>query len=117
MSRAPRAHGADRRGLVTYLVTYLILLALATLALLLSGLPDALAVTLSLVIAVVKAVMVLMLFMHLREERFSYRYVMVVSTLLVVVFISLTTVDPLSRAPYAPTPGLNRSYGSQQVTP
>lgn len=96
--------------LSTYIYTYLALLALATLSLLLSGLPDALALTLSLAIGAVKAAAVLLLFMHLIEEPFSYRFVMIVSTVLVCILIALTVLDPITRAPFAPPPSHNDSY-------
>lgn len=96
--------------LKTYVVTYVGLVALATLSLILKGLPEAVAVTLSLIIACVKAVAVLMIFMHLIEERFSFRFTMLVSSLLVGVLIVLTTLDPLTRAPYPPGPSHNPGY-------
>jgi caa(3)-type oxidase subunit IV len=96
--------------LSTYIYTYLGLVALATLSLLLSGLPEGLAITLSLAIAALKAAAVLLLFMHLIEEPFSYRFVMIVSTVLVCVLIALTVLDPVTRAPFAPPPNRNDSY-------
>lgn len=101
----------------TYVLTFVGLLALATISLLLSGLPDSVAVTLSLVIAFAKAAMVLMFFMHLSEERFSFRFVMLISTLLVGILIVLTALDPATRAPYAPAPSENRSYHMTQPRP
>ena len=98
------------KPLSTYIFTYLALLALATVSLLLSGLPDALAVTLSLAIGAIKAAVVLLLFMHLSEEPFSYRFVMIVSSVLVCVLIALTVLDPVTRAPFAPAPTQNQRY-------
>jgi cytochrome c oxidase subunit IV len=100
----------ERVSLAAYIWTYVGLVALATLSLALSGLPDFLAVTLSLVIASVKAVFVLLFFMHLIEERFSYRFVMLVSAVLVCILIVLTALDPATRAPYPPGPSNNASY-------
>lgn len=96
--------------LSTYFKTYLALVALATLSLLLKGLPGTLAVSLSLLIAAIKAVIVLLFFMHLIAERFSFRFVMLVSSLLVGVLVALTALDPMTRAPYAPGPSHNPSY-------
>ena len=96
--------------LSTYVITFAALLALATLSLLLRGLPDSVAVALSLIIALVKALGVLLFFMHLIEERFSFRFVMLVSSLLVVVLVVLTTLDPMTRAPFPPSPGRNPTY-------
>lgn len=96
----------------SYLWTYAILLALATLAWQLTGLPHGLALSLSLAIALVKAVLVLMRFMHLREESFSFRYIMLISALLVSILIVLTTLDPLTRGPHAPAPEHNASYAA-----
>ena len=100
--------------LSTYFKTYLALVALATLSLLLKGLPDALAVSLSLLIAAIKAVVVLLFFMHLLEERFSFRFVMLVSSLLVGVLVALTALDPLTREPFAPRPSHNSSYAHRE---
>ena len=96
--------------LSTYVYTYLALLALATLSLLLSGLAGTLALTLALAIAAIKATAVLLRFMHLSEEPFSYRFVMIVSSLLVCVLIALTALDPITRAPFPPAPSQNSSY-------
>lgn len=101
---------AHQVKLSTYIGTFAALVVLATISLLLTGLPDTLAVTLSLCIAAVKAVAVLLFFMHLIEEPFSYRFVMLVSALLVTVFIVLTTLDPVTRAPFPPPPSRNASY-------
>ena len=100
----------EETKLSTYIFTYMALLALATLSLLLSGLPDALALTLSLAIGAVKAAAVLLLFMHLIEEPFSYRFVMIVSSVLVCILIALTVLDPITRAPFPPPPSHNDSY-------
>lgn len=100
----------QRVKLSTYLLTYVVLIALATVSLFLKGLPEPLAVALSLVIAGVKAVAVLLHFMHLIEERFSTRYVMVVSSVLVGILIILTTLDPLTRGPFPPGPSRNPSF-------
>jgi caa(3)-type oxidase subunit IV len=97
-------------SLARYVLTYLALLGLATLALVLSRLPPTLAIVLSLAIAFAKALLVLAVFMHLREERFSYRFVMLISTVLVCIFVALTTLDPLTRGPYPPLPSQNPSY-------
>jgi cytochrome c oxidase subunit 4 len=106
-----------RVKLVTYVGTYAALAVLATLSLMLKGLPETVAVTLSLIIASVKAVAVLLFFMHLIEERFSFRFVMWVSGLLVVVLIVLTTLDPLTRAPFPPGPSHNPSYAQDKTPP
>ena len=103
--------------LSTYLGTYAALVVLATVSLIATGLPDTLAVSVSLVIAAVKAVAVLLFFMHLIEEPFSYRFVMLVSTLLVGIFIALTTLDPLTRAPFPPPPSRNASFAPQVTAP
>jgi cytochrome c oxidase subunit IV len=104
-------------SLRTYVLNFVGLTALATVSLVLSGLPDSVAVTLSLVIAFTKAVLVLLFFMHLIEERFSFRFVMLVSTLLVGILIVLTVLDPATRGPYAPAPSENRNYQSAQPRP
>ena len=100
----------ERVKLSTYVATYLSLVALATLSLLLKGLAESVALALSLVIAGVKAVAVLLYFMHLREERFSFRFVMLISSVLVGILIALTALDPLTRGPFPPAPSRNQSY-------
>jgi cytochrome c oxidase subunit IV len=97
-------------SLRAYIVTYVGLLGLATLSLVLSGLPDTAAFTVSMFIAVIKAIAVLLFFMHLIEQRFSYRFVMIVSALLVCILIALTTLDPMTRAPYPPPPSQNAAF-------
>lgn len=96
--------------LSTYFGTFGALVVLATVSLLLTGLPDTLAVTLSLIIALIKSIAVLLFFMHLIEEPFSSRFVMLVATLLVAVLVLLTTLDPLTRAPFPPPPSDHASY-------
>jgi cytochrome c oxidase subunit IV len=97
-------------SLRTYLLTFVGLVGLATLSLVLSGLPDTISFTLSMVIASIKAIAVLLFFMHLIEERFSYRFVMIVSAMLVCILIALTTLDPMTRAPYPPPPSKNIAF-------
>ena len=94
----------------TYVLTFVSLVVLATLSLVLSGLPDTVSFTLAMVIAFIKATTVLLFFMHLIEERFSFRFVMIVSTMLVFILIALTTLDPMTRAPYPPAPSQNIAY-------
>src|SRR5438552_2437082 len=81
-----------------YLLTYLALLTLATGSLLLSFLPWVVGqLVTSLAIAVVKAVLVLWFFMHLYEQRFANRMVVLVSVLLVVLLVVLSSLDVATR--------------------
>jgi cytochrome c oxidase subunit IV len=93
-----------------YIATYIALLVLATASWLFAGLPDGSALIVALGIAAIKAVLVLLFFMHLIEERFSYRFVMLIAVVLVGVFISLTVLDPLTRGPYPPGPSQNTRF-------
>lgn len=85
-------------GLRAYVGTFVTLLTLATLSLLLSELRGTVALTVALGIAAIKALLVLLYFMHLRDERFSFRFVLVVSTVLCCLLIGLTALDPVTRA-------------------
>jgi cytochrome c oxidase subunit IV len=81
-----------------YVVTFAALVLLAVLSLVLSlvELPRA-ALPLSLVIAACKALLVLFVFMHLAEQRFSHRATMLVSAGFVALLIGLTVADVASR--------------------
>lgn len=96
-------------GMPAYVASFVALLVLATASLLMAGLPDRLALFVALSIAFAKALIVLFYFMHLREERFSYRFIMLVSTLLVCLLIGLTVLDPMTRA-HPPGPSHNTSF-------
>ena len=71
-----------------YAWTFVWLIALATLSLVLAvnSVPTGIAVALA--IAFVKAILVLGWFMHLAEESFGFKVVMLVSTLLVLTLVS-----------------------------
>jgi cytochrome c oxidase subunit 4 len=103
-------------GLRVYVFTYVGLLALATLSFLLAGLPSSIGLVVALTIAAIKAVLVMMYFMHLREERFSVHFVMIVAVLLVGVFVGLTALDPATRGPYPPAPEQNESFVHEGTT-
>jgi cytochrome c oxidase subunit 4 len=91
------AHAKHVSG-VAYVLTFVGLLALATLSLLLSFLhwPTG-DLVVSLVIAFVKMVLVLFFFMHLVEEPFSSRVVVLGSLMFVTLLVLLTTIDVHSR--------------------
>jgi cytochrome c oxidase subunit 4 len=97
-------------GLRAYVFTYVALLVLATLSLLLAGLPSSVALLIALSIGAIKALLVMIYFMHLREERFTVHFVMLVAVVLVGVFIGLTALDPATRGPYPPAPDHNPSF-------
>lgn len=96
-------------GMRAYVASFVALLVLATASLLMAGLPDRLALFVALSIALSKSLIVLFYFMHLREERFSYRFIMLVSSLLVCILIGLTVLDPITRA-HPPGPSHNSSF-------
>jgi cytochrome c oxidase subunit 4 len=91
----------------TYVVTFVGLIVLATLSLFLSFLHwPAGDLVISLGIAVVKALGVLWFFMHLAEQRFTYRFTVLISVLFVALLMGLTVVDVATRHtfPAAPQP-------------
>lgn len=61
-----------------------------------------LAVALS--ISVVKTILVLLIFMHLAEQRFANRLIVIVTFLFMVLLVTLTAADPLTRKTYPRTP-------------
>jgi caa(3)-type oxidase subunit IV len=105
-----QAAPSHRIGLRAYVATYLALLVLATLSWQVTGLPAAAGLPLALAIGVVKALLVLFVFMHLIEERFSVKFAMLVALVMVSILVGLTVLDPLTRAPYPPAPQQNANY-------
>ena len=93
-----------------YAWTYALVIALATLSLGLTLADVHSGIAVALAIAFVKAFLVLGWFMHLVEESFGFKLVMLISTLLVLVLIALTVLDPLTRTPYPPPPADNHEY-------
>ena len=88
-----------------YLLTYLALIVLATISLLISFVHwPAGDLVISLVIASAKAVLVLWFFMHLYEQRFANRFVVLVSFAFVGLLISLVALDVASRETFPPAP-------------
>lgn len=81
-----------------YLWTFAALLALTFLTLGLSYVPmGPLGIPAAVAIALAKAVLVVLFFMHLREQRVSSRVTIVVATLLAGVMVILATLDVASR--------------------
>jgi caa(3)-type oxidase subunit IV len=95
-------HSAKHVGMRGYVITYLSLLALATLSWLLAVFHVPGGGPISIGIAVVKALLVLAYFMHLAEEPFSFKLTMATSVIMVMIFIGLTALDPLTRNADAP---------------
>ena len=96
-----------------YVLTYLALIVLATVSLLLSFVHwPAGDLVLSLIIAAVKAVLVLWFFMHLYEQRFANRFVILVSFAFVGLLVSLVAIDVASRQtfPSGPSPSASEPY-------
>jgi cytochrome c oxidase subunit 4 len=92
-------------GASGYLLTFAALIALATGSLLLSFVHwPAGDLPLSLVIALAKALLVLWFFMHLAEQRFSNRFVVAVSVLMVVLLVALASVDVATRRTFPARP-------------
>jgi cytochrome c oxidase subunit 4 len=61
-------------------------------------------VVVSLVIATAKATLVAAVFMHLLEERFASRAVLLVAGILLTILIVLTSADVLTRHTFPPAP-------------
>src|ERR1700759_1441169 len=105
-----RTEHTEPVSLRTYVVTYAALLVLATLSWWSAGWSGSFALGIALAIGALKALLVLGLFMHLLEERFSRRLVMAIAAILVGVWIALTVIDPRTRGPSPPAPSHNPSY-------
>lgn len=81
-----------------YLWTFVALIALTFATLGLSYVPlGAFGVPLAVVIALVKAVLIILFFMHLREQPVSSRMTMVVAFVLAGIAIALATLDVATR--------------------
>ena len=109
MAATPRRHITA----LGYAVTFAALLLLATLSLLLSFLRWTTGdLIVSLLIAGVKALLVLWFFMHLYEQRFSNRVVVLVSVVFVLLLVTLTVADVSSRNtfPMRPRPSRRESF-------
>lgn len=87
-----------------YLYTYVALIVLATVSLLGSFISWRGELVVSMVVATVKSLLVAWIFMHLAEQRFANRMVVLVSAVLLSIFIGLTTLDVLSRKTFPPRP-------------
>jgi cytochrome c oxidase subunit 4 len=64
----------------------------------------ALEIPIMLTVAIVKAALVVMIFMHLREQPFAPRMVIVVSALFVILLVALTVADVVTRTTYPAAP-------------
>jgi cytochrome c oxidase subunit 4 len=107
--------GSGRRHLSgrDYLLTFLALLFLATLSFLLSFLRWKTGdLVISLVIATAKALLVLFFFMHLVEQRFANRVVVLVSVMLMALLLALTAADVATRdtAQVRPLPSAGNGF-------
>jgi cytochrome c oxidase subunit IV len=58
----------------------------------------------ALTISVVKTFIVLFIFMHLIEQRFANRLIVIVTFLFIVLMVALTAADPLTRTTFPRTP-------------
>jgi cytochrome c oxidase subunit 4 len=97
-----RAHHVSGRATVA---TWVALLALTAMSLAASRLDlGAVDLVVSLAIAIVKSGLVLMLFMHLAEERLASRMVVVLSAILVTLLVALTAADVATRHTSPPAP-------------
>jgi cytochrome c oxidase subunit 4 len=97
-----RVHHVSARATT---LTYVALLALTATSFAASRLDlGAFDLVVSLFVAVVKSGLVLALFMHLVEERFASRMVVVASALFVVLLVTLTAADVATRHTSPPAP-------------
>jgi caa(3)-type oxidase subunit IV len=90
-------HAVSGHSIRTYVWTYLVLLLLATASWVIASFHVPGAVVLGLGIGAIKAVLVLAYFMHLSDEPFSFKLVLMTAVVLVAIFIGLTALDPLTR--------------------
>lgn len=58
----------------------------------------------ALTISVVKTLLVLFIFMHLIEQRFANRLIVIVTFLFIVLLVALMAADPLTRKTFPRTP-------------
>jgi cytochrome c oxidase subunit 4 len=58
----------------------------------------------ALTISVVKTLIVLFIFMHLIEQRFANRLIVIVTFLFIVLLVTLTAADPLTRKTFPQRP-------------
>ncbi len=86
--------------------TWLNLLVLTTLSFGASkmGLSGGVEIAVALSISVVKTLLVLSIFMHLAEQRFASRLIVLVTFLFIVLLVLLMAADPLTRKTYPRTP-------------
>jgi cytochrome c oxidase subunit IV len=90
---------------IGYLATYIALMVLATVSLLLSFVHWTTGdLIISMVIASIKSILVFWFFMHLVEQRFANRLVVLVSFALLTILITLTATDVVSRRTFPPAP-------------
>jgi len=68
------------------------------------GLSVAAELAVALTISVVKTLIVLFIFMHLIEQRFANRLIVIVTFLFIVLLVSLMAADPLTRKTFPRTP-------------
>ena len=99
----------------TYVWTYVALLVLATASWLLAHYHVPGGVALAVGIGALKALLVLAYFMHLAEESFSAKLAIATAAVLVLIFIGLTVLDPLTRARDAGTVAATPSTTSSQA--
>ena len=68
------------------------------------GLSDTAELAVALTISVVKTLIVLFIFMHLIEQRFANRLIVIVTFLFIVLLVLLMAADPLTRKTFPRTP-------------
>lgn len=68
------------------------------------GLSGSVEIGVALVISVVKTLFVLFVFMHLLEQRFANRLIVIVTFLFTVLLVLLMAADPLTRKTFPKTP-------------
>lgn len=68
------------------------------------GLSGSAELAVALTISVVKTLIVLFIFMHLVEQRFANRLIVIVTFLFIVLLVSLMAADPLTRKTFPRTP-------------
>jgi caa(3)-type oxidase subunit IV len=102
MDPSAAQRGRQQVSLLGYAVTYAALLLLASVSLVLSRFHLSGGMVVALLIALAKACAVLWFFMHLVEEHASSRFAVLVALSLMVLLITLTTVDVATRHTFPP---------------
>ncbi|MBK9258984.1 MAG: cytochrome C oxidase subunit IV family protein [Polyangiaceae bacterium] len=97
-----RAHVTGTKMLVSWIA--LLVLTFISFGISRVGLTGGAELAAALTISIVKTFIVLFIFMHLIEQRFANRLIVIVTFLFIVLLVTLTAADPMTRKTYPKTP-------------